>query len=118
MSERDTHPTEPSSGVEQLAFDLVESTLPEQYRLDPETRRLGLYHVALIRRQIAEQHRGLVLGLIELEDLLARRGVVPDHHVDLPADRLDRYEFAGELALTGELRAIRGALAMAAGAAR
>jgi regulator of protease activity HflC (stomatin/prohibitin superfamily) len=55
MSERDTHPTEPSSGVEQLAFDLVESTLPEQYRLDPETRRLGLYHVALIRRQIAER---------------------------------------------------------------
>ena len=30
----------------------------------------------------------------------------------LPQDRLDAYEFAGELALTGELRAIRGALAM------
>ncbi|HEU0186776.1 MAG TPA: YifB family Mg chelatase-like AAA ATPase [Gallionellaceae bacterium] len=30
----------------------------------------------------------------------------------IPADRLDEYEFAGELALTGELRAIRGALAM------
>jgi magnesium chelatase family protein len=30
----------------------------------------------------------------------------------LPKDRLDRYEFAGELALTGELRPIRGALAM------
>jgi len=30
----------------------------------------------------------------------------------IPADRLDQYEFAGELALTGELRAIRGALAM------
>ncbi|MBC7623449.1 MAG: YifB family Mg chelatase-like AAA ATPase, partial [Aeromicrobium sp.] len=31
----------------------------------------------------------------------------------LPGDKLDRYEFAGELALTGELRPIRGALAMA-----
>lgn len=30
----------------------------------------------------------------------------------IPADKLDQYEFAGELALTGELRAIRGALAM------
>jgi magnesium chelatase family protein len=30
----------------------------------------------------------------------------------VPSDRLDQYEFAGELALTGELRAIRGALAM------
>lgn len=30
----------------------------------------------------------------------------------LPADDLAPYEFAGELALTGELRAIRGALAM------
>jgi len=30
----------------------------------------------------------------------------------LPGDRLDAHEFAGELALTGELRAIRGALAM------
>ncbi len=30
----------------------------------------------------------------------------------LPKDRLDQYEFAGELALTGELRPIRGALAM------
>ena len=30
----------------------------------------------------------------------------------LPKDKLDRYEFAGELALTGELRPIRGALAM------
>lgn len=30
----------------------------------------------------------------------------------IPADKLDAYEFAGELALTGELRAIRGALAM------
>jgi magnesium chelatase family protein len=30
----------------------------------------------------------------------------------IPADRLNDYEFAGELALTGELRAIRGALAM------
>lgn len=28
-------------------------------------------------------------------------------------DQLDRYEFAGELSLSGELRAIRGALAMA-----
>src|SRR5829696_4005368 len=31
----------------------------------------------------------------------------------LPADRLAEYEFAGELALTGELRPIRGTLAMA-----
>jgi magnesium chelatase family protein len=31
----------------------------------------------------------------------------------LPAPALEGYEFAGELALTGELRAIRGALAMA-----
>ncbi len=30
----------------------------------------------------------------------------------IPADALDRYEFAGELALTGDLRPIRGALAM------
>jgi magnesium chelatase family protein len=30
----------------------------------------------------------------------------------LPKDQLGRYEFAGELALTGELRPIRGALAM------
>lgn len=30
----------------------------------------------------------------------------------IPADALSRYEFAGELALTGELRPIRGALAM------
>ena len=30
----------------------------------------------------------------------------------LPANRLDEYEFAGELSLTGELRPIRGALAM------
>ena len=31
----------------------------------------------------------------------------------IPGDKLDSYEFAGELALTGELRPIRGALAMA-----
>jgi magnesium chelatase family protein len=30
----------------------------------------------------------------------------------IPADALEGYEFAGELALTGDLRAIRGALAM------
>ncbi len=30
----------------------------------------------------------------------------------IPADKLGEYEYAGELALTGELRAIRGALAM------
>jgi magnesium chelatase family protein len=36
----------------------------------------------------------------------------------LPADRLGEYEFAGELALTGELRPIRGALAMTFSAAR
>ena len=36
----------------------------------------------------------------------------------IPADGLDQYEFAGELALTGELRAIRGTLAMMCGASR
>ena len=36
----------------------------------------------------------------------------------LPADRLAACEFAGELALTGELRPIRGALAMALSAVR
>ena len=36
----------------------------------------------------------------------------------LPADRLGEYEFAGELALTGELRPIRGTLAMMYGASR
>ena len=36
----------------------------------------------------------------------------------LPADRLAECEFAGELALTGDLRPIRGALAMALSAAR
>jgi magnesium chelatase family protein len=36
----------------------------------------------------------------------------------IPADRLGEYEFAGELALTGELRAIRGTLAMMCGANR
>src|SRR6476646_9190789 len=36
----------------------------------------------------------------------------------LPAERLAEHEFAGELALTGELRPIRGALAMALSAAR
>src|SRR6476619_1658687 len=30
----------------------------------------------------------------------------------MPADELDKYEFAGELSLSGELRPIRGALAM------
>lgn len=30
----------------------------------------------------------------------------------IPADKLDQYEFAGELSLSGELRPIRGALAM------
>jgi magnesium chelatase family protein len=35
----------------------------------------------------------------------------------LPADDLARYQFAGELSLTGELRPVRGALAMAYGAA-
>ena len=35
----------------------------------------------------------------------------------LPAERLDRHEFAGELALSGELRPVRGALAMALSAA-
>lgn len=36
----------------------------------------------------------------------------------LPADHLGDYEFAGELALTGELRPVRGALAMMCGANR
>ncbi|WON72453.1 YifB family Mg chelatase-like AAA ATPase [Nitrosospira sp. Is2] len=36
----------------------------------------------------------------------------------IPSDKLDQYEWAGELALTGELRAIRGALAMTYRAAR
>jgi magnesium chelatase family protein len=36
----------------------------------------------------------------------------------IPADKLEAYEFAGELALTGELRAVRGALAMTMSAAR
>ena len=31
----------------------------------------------------------------------------------IPSEALDQYEFAGELSLTGELRAVRGALAMA-----
>jgi magnesium chelatase family protein len=36
----------------------------------------------------------------------------------IPGDRLAEYEFAGELALTGELRPVRGALAMTLSAAR
>jgi magnesium chelatase family protein len=36
----------------------------------------------------------------------------------IPAERLDEYEFAGELALTGELRRVRGALAMSVRVAR
>jgi magnesium chelatase family protein len=36
----------------------------------------------------------------------------------IPSDKLGLYEWAGELALTGELRAIRGALAMTYGATR
>lgn len=36
----------------------------------------------------------------------------------IPSDRLSQYEFAGELALTGELRPIRGTLAMMFGASR
>ncbi len=36
----------------------------------------------------------------------------------IPANELDRYEFAGELALTGALRRIRGALAMTCKASR
>ena len=35
----------------------------------------------------------------------------------IPSAKLDQYEVAGELALTGELRPIRGALAMTAGMA-
>lgn len=36
----------------------------------------------------------------------------------IPGDRLQSFEFAGELALTGELRPVRGALAMALAVAR
>ncbi len=36
----------------------------------------------------------------------------------IPAERLQKFEFAGELALTGELRPVRGALAMALAVAR
>jgi len=36
----------------------------------------------------------------------------------LPVDALDRFEFAGELSLAGDLRPVRGALAMAMGLAR
>jgi len=36
----------------------------------------------------------------------------------IPGNRLDEYEFAGELSLTGALRPIRGALAMTLGAGR
>src|SRR3954452_10813611 len=36
----------------------------------------------------------------------------------IPSAGLDRFEFAGELALTGQLRPIRGALAMMCGARR
>ena len=43
--------------------------------------------------------------------ILAATGQIPD-------GKLPQYEFAGELALTGELRAVRGALAMAMGATR
>lgn len=43
--------------------------------------------------------------------ILAATGQIPSHD-------LDRYEFAGELALTGDLRAVRGALAMALSARR
>ncbi|MFO1315323.1 MAG: YifB family Mg chelatase-like AAA ATPase [Burkholderiales bacterium] len=43
--------------------------------------------------------------------ILAATGQIPGHE-------LARYEFAGELALTGELRAVRGALAMALSARR
>lgn len=35
----------------------------------------------------------------------------------IPVEQLEQYEFAGELSLTGELRPVRGALAMAFGAA-
>jgi magnesium chelatase family protein len=43
--------------------------------------------------------------------ILAASGQIPDR-------RLNQYEFAGELALTGELRPVRGALAMALAVAR
>ena len=36
----------------------------------------------------------------------------------IPSERLGEYEFAGELALTGQLRSVRGALAMMCGAVR
>jgi magnesium chelatase family protein len=37
---------------------------------------------------------------------------------ELPADRLERHEFVGELALAGQLRPVRGALAMSIGVQR
>src|ERR1700730_6136795 len=36
----------------------------------------------------------------------------------IPSEQLERHEFAGELSLTGALRPVRGALAMAYGAAK
>ncbi|MGQ5524465.1 YifB family Mg chelatase-like AAA ATPase [Chitinimonas sp. PSY-7] len=36
----------------------------------------------------------------------------------IPLDKLDQYEFAGELALTGDLRPVRGALAMSLAASK
>ena len=49
-------------------------------------------------------------------DLPIALGILAASH-QVPADKLNLYEFAGELSLTGDLRPVRGALAMAFGAA-
>lgn len=50
-------------------------------------------------------------------DLPIALGVLAASH-QLPASQLDDYEYAGELSLSGELRPVRGALAMAYAVAR
>src|SRR5262249_9083233 len=50
-------------------------------------------------------------------DLPIALGILAASH-QLPAEPLARYEFAGELSLSGELRPVRGALAMTWRAAR
>src|SRR4051812_47703910 len=50
-------------------------------------------------------------------DLPIALGILAASH-QIPAEQLDAYEFAGELSLSGQLRPVRGALAMAFGAAR
>ena len=47
-------PTPPTAAAEQLSL-LPPSDLPLQFRLDEETRRRGLRHVAEIQRMLAER---------------------------------------------------------------